>query len=174
MRSPTPLKAYIDAYLAVIPQGTDAIKEMDEVVRALDSIKALRSFVGDRSIDAGERRKALDVALPACSNEGKNMILLIANAGRMKDLRRIPELARTIGAGRTAKHHAVVTSATPLTAGELTRAASAIERIARMPVTLEERMDETLIAGFHVSVGDWTFDASLKGKLNRLSHALTL
>lgn len=174
MRSPTSLKTYIDAYLAVIPQGTDAIKEMDEVVRALDSIKTLRSFIGDQSIDAGERRKALDVALPACSNEGKNMILLIANAGRMKDLRRIPELARTIQAERAGRRHAVVTSATPLTAGELKRVSSAIERIARMPVTLEERMDGSLIASFAVSLGDWTFDASLKGTLNRLNHALTL
>lgn len=170
----TPLKTYLEAYLAVLPKDADASKEVDALVMAFTTMKPLRSFVSDRSIDAAERRKALDLASPRLLDETKNLALSLAEDGRMKDLSRLPELSRTVSAERSGRRHAVVTSATPLNAAELRRMSAALERIARMPVAIEERMDETLIAGFHVSVGDWTFDASLKGKLNRLSHALTL
>ncbi len=174
MTSNIPLKAYLEAYLAVAPKDADVTKEIDELVAVVSVLKPLRSFTGDRSVAATERRKALDITLPHLSDETKNLAITMANDGRMKDLPRLPGLTRVIVAERSGRRHAVVTSATPLQAGELTRVSSALERIARTPVTLEERMDASLIAGFSVALGDWTFDASLKGKLNRLSHALTL
>ncbi|OGL73078.1 ATP synthase F1 subunit delta [Candidatus Uhrbacteria bacterium RIFCSPHIGHO2_12_FULL_60_25] len=174
MTSRTPLKAYLKAYLAVVPNDADVTKEIDELMAVVNASKPLRSFVGDRSVAATERRKALDIALPRLSDETKNLAIALADDGRMKDLPRLPGLTRKMNAERSGRRHAVVTSATPLQAGELARVSSALERVARTPVTLEERMDESLIAGFSVALGDWTFDASLKGKLNRLSHALTL
>lgn len=39
-------------------------------------------------------------------------------------------------------------------------------------IELEERIDHSLIAGLHITIGDWVIDNSVTGKLERLTHAL--
>lgn len=172
MKSTIPLKTYVEAYLSTLPASVDAVADADALVHAFETIKPLRSFVADASIGALERRKALETALPRVQDATRNLAIVLSNDGRMKDVSRLPGLVRAVQAERTGKRHAVVTSALPLAAAELRRIAAALERIARTPVTLEERTDSTLLAGFCISLDDWSYDSSLKGTLNRLRQSI--
>lgn len=172
MKSTIPLKTYVEAYLSNLPTDADAAADADALAEALESIKPLRSFVADATINALERRKALEAALPRLEDATRNFAIVLANGGRIKDAARLPALVRAVQAERSGKRHAVVTTAIPLAAHDLRRISAALERIAETQVTLEERTDPSLIAGFSISLGDWSYDSSLKGTLNRLRQSI--
>ncbi|HWR00113.1 MAG TPA: ATP synthase F1 subunit delta [Candidatus Methylomirabilis sp.] len=172
MKSTIPLASYVEAYLSVLPAHVDAASDVDALVTALETIKPVRTFVTDASIDALERRKALEAALPQAHDATRNLVMVLSNDGRMKDVNVLPGLVRAVQAERSGKRHAVVTSALPLKAEDMRRISAALERIARMPVTLEERTDASLLAGFRISLGDWSYDSSLKGTLDRLHQSI--
>lgn len=174
MKSSIPLTAYIEAYLASLPPSVDAAADADALAEALETIKPLRSFVADVTMAADVRLKALETALPKTQPATCNLALVLAQDGRLKDAGRLPELVRAAQAAKTGKRAATVASASPLSAQNLKRVAAAVENLIGMPVTLEERTDTALLAGIRVSVGDWEFDASLKNRLERLQHVLTV
>ncbi len=165
---------YVEAYISSLPADADAAADADALAQALEAIKPLRSFVGDASMSAPERRKALETALPRVQDATRNLAIVLANDGRIKDVNRLPALVRSVQAERDGKRHAVVTTATPLAAADLRRMAASLERIAKMPVTLEEHTDPSLLAGFRIALGDWSYDSSLKGTLDRLRQSIIL
>jgi F-type H+-transporting ATPase subunit delta len=67
---------------------------------------------------------------------------------------------------------AVVTSAQPLTADETRAIQARVERMTGSDVTLRTEIDEALIGGLTVRVGDQLLDASVRGRLERLRHQL--
>ncbi|NGF56997.1 ATP synthase F1 subunit delta [Parapusillimonas sp. SGNA-6] len=66
--------------------------------------------------------------------------------------------------------HAEVTSAAPLSATNLEALRASIAEQIQADVILANKVDESLIGGFVVTVGDRQIDASLAGKLNKLER----
>ncbi|MEO7663707.1 MAG: F0F1 ATP synthase subunit delta [Candidatus Limnocylindrales bacterium] len=67
---------------------------------------------------------------------------------------------------------AVVTSAEPLTADETKAVKARIEAMTGAGVELRSEIDDGLIGGLTVRVGDQLLDASVRGRLERLRHQL--
>ena len=100
MKSTIPLKMYVEAYISSLPADADAAADADALAQALEAIKPLRSFVGDASMSAPERRKALETALPRVQDATRNLAIVLANDGRIKDVNRLPALLRSVQAER--------------------------------------------------------------------------
>jgi len=66
--------------------------------------------------------------------------------------------------------HAEVTSAAPLSATNLEALRASIAEQIQADVILANKVDESLIGGFVVTVGDRQIDASLAGRLNKLER----
>lgn len=66
--------------------------------------------------------------------------------------------------------HATVSSAVPLSAANMSAVNQAIAEEIGAKVILENKIDEKLIAGFVVKVGDQQIDASVAGKLSKLER----
>src|SRR5690606_32035408 len=66
--------------------------------------------------------------------------------------------------------HAEVTSAAPLSATNLETLRASIAEQIQADVILANKVDESLIGGFVVTVGDRQIDASLAGRLNKLER----
>lgn len=174
MKSTIPLKTYVEAYLANLGPHVNAARDVDALAKVFETIKPLRSFVADASINALERRKALEMALPKAQSATLNLAVILSDHGRMKDLSRLPGAVREALAKREGKKNATVTSALPLKGEDARRIEKALAKVAGCYVKLETRTDPSLIAGLKVQIGDWVYDASLCGRLDRLQHALTL
>lgn len=72
-----------------------------------------------------------------------------------------------------ANHYEVnVRSAVPLGAGERKELSRTIHKKFDGTHRISETVDPGLLGGLVVDVGDWHVDASIKGKLDRLKHAL--
>ena len=108
MKSTIPLKMYVEAYISSLPADADAAADADALAQALEAIKPLRSFVGDASMSAPERRKALETALPRVQDATRNLAIVLANDGRIKDVNRLPALVRSVQAERDGKRHAIL------------------------------------------------------------------
>jgi len=66
--------------------------------------------------------------------------------------------------------HAEVTSAAPLSTANLEALRASIAEQIQADVILANKVDESLIGGFVVTVGDRQIDASLAGRLNKLER----
>ncbi len=63
---------------------------------------------------------------------------------------------------------AKVTTAIPLTDDLKSKVLSKVKELTNKDVTVENIVDESIVGGFILQVGDKQFDASIKGKLNNL------
>jgi F-type H+-transporting ATPase subunit delta len=174
MKTNVPLKSIIDAYVASLPAGIDPVKQIDAVAGLFDQIPSLKSFIADRAMDAKERHKALKVAEASLEDITINTVLLLAKEGMLDRMDRVKELVRQLRAEREGKKHAIVTTIIPMNQEERERTEKAIERMIGKPVHIENQIDPNVLAGMFVSVGDWVYDASLKGRLTRLHNTLTV
>jgi ATP synthase F1 delta subunit len=170
----TSLRTYADAYVNALPKDRDAVKEFDSVADLILKVKELRAFLEDVSVPVSSRRDALKEAFPQAAGETVNFLSLLAQDGRVGDVETLKTHLRAAVAEKQGKRHALVTSASPLTAKDLDRIAASLGKKLGTDVLLEEQTDPKLLAGFRVTSNGWTFDASLKGKLDRLQHALTV
>lgn len=170
----TSLRNYADAYVRSIPSGMDAVKEFDMCAEIIISTKQLQSFLSDVSVPINTRREALKTAFPKAADETINFFSLLAHEGEISQLDGLQTHIRTAAAAQKGKRHALVTTAAPLTAKDLKRIEDALSQKLGSDVSLEEKTDPSLLAGFRINADGWTFDASLKGRLDRLQHALTV
>lgn len=168
----TSLRSYADAFVRAIPSGMDAVKEFDACADVILSTKQLRSFLDDVSVPINTRREALKIAIPKAADETINFISLLAQEGQIDHLDGLQAHIRTAAATKEGKRHALVTTAAPLTAKDLKRIEDALSKKLGSDIHLEEKTDPSLLAGFRIHADGWTFDASLKGRLDRLQSAL--
>jgi F-type H+-transporting ATPase subunit delta len=174
MKSNVPLISVVDAYVSSLPTGIDPVKQIDAVAGLFNQIPSLKSFIADRAIDAKERHKALNVAEPNLEDMTINTVLLLSKEGMLDRMKRVKELVRRLRAEQEGKKHAIVTTVIPLNQEERERTEKAIERMIGKPVYIENQLDPNVLAGLIVSIGDWVYDASLKGRLTRLQNTLTV
>lgn len=168
------LRSYADAYVRSLKNPAGAVEEFDACADVLDRIKTLRAFLPDASVALNAKRDAMNIAFPKASPPTRNFLLLLAQDGLLKELETLRAHVRAAAAEIQEKRHAMVSSAVPLQAKERSRVQKALAVLFHRDVVVEERLDPSLISGFAVQVDGWTYDASLKGRLERLQHTLNV
>lgn len=81
---------------------------------------------------------------------------------RLKAVRRRLNLAREVTA----------TTSIPLSEADRKRLQKAMEKKWGLSVSLKEQVDPSVIGGVLLSAGDWQMDATVRGRLHRLSESL--
>ena len=154
---------------------------IEEIERNLDSIRELvdgsddlRRVVRSQTLSRAEQGKALDAVLERLGTNQyvRNFVALLARN------RRVVLLTDMIAAfqAKLAEHRgevsAEVTSAVPLKPNHLDAVRDALRTIVGRDVTLESRVDPSLIGGLTVRVGSRMLDNSLRTKLQNLELAM--
>jgi F-type H+-transporting ATPase subunit delta len=114
----------------------------------------------------------IDVCGDKLNDAGKNMIRVLAENDRLAVL---PEVAELFEAERAAVEGTVVaevTSATALNDAQQQSIAEALKKRLGRDVTLECKIDESLLGGAIIRAGDVVIDGSVVGKLEKLTSAL--
>ncbi|RLK46500.1 F-type H+-transporting ATPase subunit delta [Alkalispirillum mobile] len=104
--------------------------------------------------------------------EGKNLVQLLADNGRLGLLPEIAALYEHLRAEAEGVVDVDVTSADKLTKEQQDQIAGALKKRLGRKVRLHCRTDESLIGGALIQAGDLTIDGSVRGKLARLSSAM--
>lgn len=101
-----------------------------------------------------------------------NFIRVVARNGRLYALDVIVRSFRELAAKARGEVTADVTSAAPLSAGQVKTLAETLKRKIGKTVTLNQHVDASLIGGLIVKVGSQMIDSSLKTKLTAMKIAM--
>ena len=101
-----------------------------------------------------------------------NLVLVLARRGRTELLPAISREFRRLLNEQRGIVEATVTSAMPLASADEGAVRKRVEEITGAKVELQTAIDESLIGGLTVQIGDRLIDASLRGRLERLRTRL--
>ncbi len=139
------------------------LAQHESVARAIDSPAV--AFV--------HRRKAVEALLgPHVSGTALNLALVLAQRGRFGLLPQVSDEFDELVRRSRGIVGATVTTASPLSAGELAAVQARVEQLAKAKVELSATIDPSLMGGLCVNIGDWQIDASVSTRLTRLRKQL--
>lgn len=137
----------------------------DPAMRAyLDSPRLTRDAVAQSFISVCEGR---------IDDQGKNLIRLLADNGRLTLLPEIAALYEVLRAGAEGKVEARVISAQPVSEAQKAGIIAALGRRLGREVELICEIDENLIGGAVIRAGDLVIDGSLRGRLEKMAASLS-
>ena len=168
----TSLHDYAQAYVQSAAKDHDVVRDFDAIADQIRGITPLRSFLTDSSVAAHVKQNAIAVAFPFASDTAVNFFTLLAQEGVIEKLEALQAAVRHAAAEQEKARYACVQSAVPLTDADTEHITRLLKKRFDAEISLEQKINHSLIAGFSVSVGDWTLDASLKGKMDRLQQTL--
>ncbi len=114
----------------------------------------------------------IEVAGKALGEKGENLIKVLAENGRLALLPVIAAQFENLKADDEGVVEATITSAQALTPEQIADLAGALKAKFKRDVTVKVAVDESLIGGAVIAVGDKVIDGSVKGRLERMSYAL--
>lgn len=133
-----------------------------------------RRFLSSPVIGAEAKSEALEAILARAnlSVTVANFLRVVARNGRLFALPAIIKAFKALAAAGRGEIAAEVTSAAPLTSGQLQSLAETLKQKIGKTVSLTEHVDPSLIGGLQVKVGSQMIDSSLKTKLTAIKVAM--
>ena len=156
-------------------------KQIDAVTRSLATVEAaiaespdLRTLATspliDR-VDAGLAMRAVTPTLGIDPITGK-FLGVLADNGRLSELKAVIKSVRQLAAAHRGETTAEITSAHPLDDKQVAALKANLKTRLGRDVTIESKVDSSLLGGIVVRLGSQMIDASIKTKLNNLALAM--
>ena len=142
--------------------------ELGQFADALNEDRDLQVFFFSPYFSSQEKRDGLSKAVEGASDEFANFLALLAEKHRMPAIFRIRRHFDDLWAEENKRLEVRVTSAVPLDEAVVKRVGEEIERQTDRKIDLEANVDEEILGGLVLRVGNMVLDASLREKLNRL------
>jgi len=102
----------------------------------------------------------------------KTILTHLKANGQMELLAEVVEALKSTTEYKNSQHHVVVSSAAPLDSAESKTLKSYLDKKLGTAYSIEHIIDSTLLAGFTLQINDTFIDASVLGKINRVSNKL--
>ncbi len=153
-----------EALLGEVDALTDAIVGNEDLRRALFT-----------PLHPRPRRQAIVAEVAerlGLSKEVRSFAALLTDENRMRSLPEMRDALRALVDRASGRIEAEVVSARPLGDAEARELAVALSQRVGSKVTLDRRVDASLLGGVVVRVGDLRLDGSLRGQLSALAEEL--
>jgi len=174
-RPTTAARRYAEAAFELASRdGTlDRWRDDLETAATFLSDEGVTRVVGNPARPLAERHGVIDELIASrVSKPARNLVSLLSQRGRLDLLPGIAREYRRLLQRMRGVVTATVASAAPLTDDELAAVRGRVEQMSGSAVELETVIDESLIGGLTVRVGDRLLDASVRGRLERLRSQL--
>lgn len=146
---------------------------LDELA-AIAANPQLRQLADNPKVTADEVYAVFTgVARSALPDTAKNFLRTVIDNGRINALPEVAAQFRALVNRRNGSSDAVVYSAFPVEAAALADVSAALEKRFGRKLNLSVQLDESLIGGIRVVVGDEVLDTSVKARLEQMKAALT-
>ncbi|TLF46444.1 ATP synthase F1 subunit delta [Maribacter aurantiacus] len=165
-------KAILD--LAVENKATDAVeKDMRSVVSTVSDSKELRDMLSNPVISGSAKKDVLKEVFKGCHAISQGLMNMLVENKRVSLLNEVALKYIILNESLKGKDVAYVTTTVPMTADLEKQLLKQVASITGKEVTLENKIDESIIGGFILRVGDLQYDASVSNKLNNLKREFT-
>lgn len=169
----------IAGYARAVFEALPSVSELDDIedelfrfARVVEATPALRSALTDRSLPLPLRRDVVDDLLGTRAHAATVRLVKESLRGRTRDLVATLDWLVVQAAEARGWRVARVRAARPVDAGEREELSQALERLAGAPVELQVFVDENLLGGATVQIGDLLVDATIRHRLEQLQEHL--
>jgi ATP synthase F1 delta subunit len=143
-------------------------EQLDEIADALESDRDLQVFFFSPYFSSSEKREGIGKAISGAEDELVNFLELLAEKHRMPALFRIRKRFDELWAKENQRLAVTVTSAIELDDAVVKSIGDEIERKTGQTIDLSSRVDDSIIGGLVLQVGNRVLDASIRNRLDKL------
>ena len=164
-------RVYAEALFEVAKQKgkLDVIREqLGQVADALDRDRELAVFFFSPYFSSAEKRDGIERAISGAEPELVNFLELLVEKHRMPVIFRIRRRFDELWAEENKRLEVTLTSAVELDPEVVERVGAEIERQTDRTVELRSRVDENVLGGLVLQVGNMVLDASIRNRLEKL------
>lgn len=158
---------------AQVKQTVAAWSEMLHTAAAVAKEKQVIELIGNPRVSA---KQLAEIFLAICKNklneEGRNLIMLMAENDRLNVLPQVSELFEQLKSQYEGVLDAKIVSAFELNNSQLKSLIASLERKFKHKINAKVSVDPELIGGVKVEIGDEILDNSVRGKLEAMTVAL--
>jgi F-type H+-transporting ATPase subunit delta len=162
---------YADALFEVAKENDklDEIREqLGQVVDAIDSNRELQVFFFSPYFTSAEKREAISKAFVGAEPELVNFLELVAEKHRMPAIFAARRIFEELWAAERKRLEVRLVSAVELDKKVIKKVGEEIERRTGREIDLEATVDDDILGGLVLRVGNMVWDASVRGRLERL------
>ncbi len=164
-------RVYADALFGIAKEHAklDAIREqLGQFVDALERNRDLAVFFFSPYFSSAEKKDGIGKAVSGAEPELVNFLELLAEKHRMPVVFRIRRRFEELWAEENKLIEVTVTSAVELDPEVTERIGAEIEKQTERQVQLESKVDDGILGGLVLRVGNMVLDASIRSRLERL------
>jgi F-type H+-transporting ATPase subunit delta len=132
----------------------------------------LLAVLANPALPLDQRTVVVERVFGGMAQSVRNLVTLLVRRGRIEQLSRVASEFRRLDDMRLGIVHASATSAAPLTDTEVQALTVRLEEMTGGRIALQTDIDEHLLGGLIVKVGDRLIDGSVRGRLERLRNQL--
>ena len=165
-------KATLD--FAVEKKAADAVeKDMREIAATISENPELHNMLESPIIKSEVKRNSLFEIFKGANEITKGLLETLIGNKRIAMLQEVAYKYIILHEKLKGEEVAYVTTAVPLTSDLEKKILETVTKATGNKVTLENKIDESIIGGFVLRVGDTQYDASIANKLNGLKREFT-
>nr|WP_293303627.1 ATP synthase F1 subunit delta [Allomuricauda sp.] len=165
-------KATLD--YAVEKNAADAVeKDMRDIAATISENGELQSVLESPIVKSELKKSALLEIFKDANEITKGLIQTLVDNKRIAMLQEVAYKYIILHEKMKGEEVAYVTTAVPLTADLEKKILAEVKKATGNKVTIENKVDEAIIGGFVLRVGDTQYDASIANKLNGLKREFT-
>jgi F-type H+-transporting ATPase subunit delta len=155
-------------------KSLDAVeKDMRSIVSTISNSKELIGVLSSPVVSGALKKKALMEIFKGCHAITEGSISMLVDNRRIGMLNEVAFKYIILNEQLKGKGVAYVTTAVPLNAAMEKKVLEQVNNITSNEITIENKIDESIIGGFVLRVGDLQYDASIANKLNTIKREFT-
>ncbi len=161
--------------LATDKKSADAVNgDMQAIAKAISGNQELGNTLKSAIVKADLKRSILLEIFPNLNTITKELFNVLISNKRMELVENVAIKYSELFDIQHGKETAVVTTAISMTEDMEMKVLAKIKELTNKAVTVENVVDENIIGGFILRVGDVEYNASIANKLNKLKREFTL
>jgi len=161
--------------LALSEKKADKVNhDMKLIARAISDNKELSDMLSNSVIKAEKKKAVLLAIFPKLNAISNGLFDVLITNKRLHILSEVAIKYMVLFDAHNGKQIAQVTTAVPLTNALEKKVLAKVKELTNKTIELESIVDENIIGGFILRVGDKQFDASISSKLNTLKREFIL
>jgi ATP synthase F1 delta subunit len=168
-------RVYAEA-LFEVAKGKDSLdrvrEELGEFADTLEKERDLQVFFFSPYFGSAEKREALERAISGASEEFVNFLELLIEKHRMPVVFRIRRQFEQMWKRENRKLDVVLTSAIELDPDVVKQVGSEIEKQTGQSIELSSNVDDQILGGLVLQVGNMVLDASIRNRLEKLRKSV--
>lgn len=165
-------KAILD--IATASNNTTAVNnDMKTIVSEIKESVDLKDFLANPVVNDALKMNALSEIFPSLQAETKGLFQLLLANKRFEILSAIAVQFNKLFDLASGVEQAVVTTAVPLTAELETLVTNKLKEFSSNTISITNVIDESIIGGFVIRIGDKQYNASVANKLQQLKREFT-